>query len=354
MKINSLLAAAVISATLITAACSEEKSEAPAGPTVEKADSAPAANAPPIQVTRDNFQYAEAIRNAENYVKLGGENKWGHFRDLSPVGSTAPTIRMNLDTLYSVAVLDNTDNSIELTIPEGDILQTILVLDDQAYSKHYFEEPGVHKIDSDSPFVILIARIGVKDRYSQADLEKARKAQDNFTIAGQGDKPFTPTQYDRDSLEAMTADLNQEFLAGDGVLVYGQMKDDVDEHKRLLSNAAGWGGMHDNINTYTSSETMSGDVCRTVDFEDPHVGEFFSFTLYDDDGYLMDGNTSINSYNMAKNEDGGYTVSFNCGESAVNNITSTGREFNYIVRAYAASEIVRSGEWIPVSPTVVK
>ena len=84
------------------------------------------------------------------------------------------------------------------------------------------------------------------------------------------------------------------------------------------------------------------------------VGEFFSFTLYDNDGYLMDGNTSINSYNMETNEDGTYTVSFNCGESAINNITSTGREFNYIVRAYAASEIVRLGQWNPVSPSVLE
>ena len=310
--------------------------------------------AQPIKVTRANYQYAEAIRNAENYVKLGGENKWGHFRDISPVGHSAPTVRMNVDTLYSVAVLDNTDGDIELTIPEGDILQTILVLDDQAYSKHYFQGPGTHKIVSDSPFVILIARLGVKDRNNPDDIARARKAQDGLIISGQGTKPFEPTQYDRASLVALTAELNQEFLAGDGILVYGQFKDDVDEHQRLLSNAAGWGGMHDSINTYTSSVTMSGDMCRSISFEDPEVGEFFSFTLYDDSGYLMDGNTSINSYNMDKNADGSYTVSFNCGETAINNITSTGREFNYIVRTYSASEIVKSGEWNPVSPTITE
>jgi hypothetical protein len=253
-----------------------------------------------------------------------------------------------------VAVLDNSTRNIELTISEGDLLQTILVLDDQAYSKHYFQKPGAHKIVSDSPFVILIARLGVKDRNNEEDIAKARKAQDGLIITGQGNNPFAPTQYERASLEALTAELNQEFLAGDGVLVYGQFKGDVDEHQRLLSNAADWGGMHDNINTYTSSVTMSGDVCRAVSFDDPKVGEFFSFTMYDDSGYLMDGNTSINSYNMDKNEDGTYTVSFNCGDQAINNITSTGREFNYIVRTYAASEIVKSGKWNPVSPTVVK
>lgn len=76
---------------------------------------------------------------------------------------------------------------------------------------------------------------------------------------------------------------------------------------------------------------LSSLIIIEVSFEDPKVGEFFSFTLYDETGYLMDGNTAINSYNMAANADGSFTVSFNFGESTISNITSIGREFNYIV-----------------------
>jgi hypothetical protein len=68
----------------------------------------------------------------------------------------------------------------------------------------------------------------------------------------------------------------------------------------------------------------------------------------------MDGVTSINSYNMKKNGDGTYTVHFNCGKNALNNISSSGRNYNYTVRTYGASDIVKSGEWNPVSPTLVK
>ena len=307
-----------------------------------------------VNVTRDNYQYAEAIRNAQNYVKLGADNKWAHFRDPSPIGSGAPTIRMNLDTLYSVAVVDNSNGGFEVTIPESKELCTILVLDDQAYSLYYFQTPGVHKIVSKSPYIIMIAREGMKDYTNPKDLENARKIQDGLKISGNGTKPFNPTKYNQASLHALTSELNKEFLAGDGVLVYGQKKDDVDEHKRLLSNASGWGGMHDQINTYNSSAVMSGDVCRQITYEDPKVRDFFSFTMYDGDGYLMDGKTTINSYNMKKNADGTYTTSFNCGKDAINNITSSGREFNYIVRTYGASDVVKSGKWNPVKPTVVK
>ena len=307
-----------------------------------------------IKVTRDNYQYAEAIRNASNYIILGADNKWAHFREPSPIGPNAPTIRMNLDTLYSVAVVDNANGEFEVTIPKSKELCTILVLDDQAYSLYYFQTPGAHKIVSKSPYIIMIAREGMKDYTNPEDIANARKIQDGLKIFGHGTKPFNPTKYDQASLHALTAQLNKEFLAGDGVLVYGQKKDDVDEKQRLLSNAAGWGGMHDQINTYTSSESMSGDVCRQVTYEDPKVKDFFSFTLYDGEGYLMDGKTSINSYNMKKNADGTYTTSLNCGKDAINNITSTGREFNYIVRTYGASEVVKSGKWNPVKPTVVK
>ena len=346
---KKIILSSLLSATLLvsTATASENK-ETNIKTKVEKKQ------AQAVKVTRDNYQYAEAIRNAQNYIKLGADNKWAHFRDISPIGPKAPTIRMNMDTLYSVAVLDNATQNIELTIPEGDVLRTILVLDDQGYSKHYFQKVGKHKIVSDSPFVILIARIGVKDYSRDADIQYARKIQDEFKITGQGTKPFSPTKYDQDSLHALTAELNKEFLAGSGILVYGQQKDDVDEKQRLLSNAAGWGGMHDQINTYNSSANMSGDVCRQVHFDDPKVGDFFSFTLYDSDGYLMDGKTSINSYNMKKNDDKSYTVSFNCGSDATNNITSTGRDFNYIVRTYNASDVVKSGKWNPIKPTVVK
>ena len=95
-----------------------------------------------VIVTRKNFQKAEAIRNANNYIKLGADNKWTPFRKISPTGNKAPTVRMNFDTLYSVAVLDNSNSKIVITIPKGDVLRTVLVLDEEAYSLHYFQDAG--------------------------------------------------------------------------------------------------------------------------------------------------------------------------------------------------------------------
>ena len=308
-----------------------------------------------VIVTRDNFQYAEAIRNAQNYIKLGAENKWAPFRKMSPMGNKAPTVRMNLDTLYLAAVLDNSNGKIVITIPEGDVLRTVLVFDEEAYSLHYFQTAGEHEIISDSPFIILIGRVGVKNYRNPKDIEYAHTIQDGFKIRGQGTKPFNPTKYDSDSLEKLTKELKKEFFTiGKGEIVQGQFKDDVDEYKRLMTSAAGWGGMHDQINGYISSPMMAPKKCYVTHFINPKVRDFFSFTMYDEDGYLMDGNTSQNSYNMKPNKDGTYSVHFNCGESATNNLDSGGRAYNYMIRSYGASEMVKSGQWNPIKTTIVK
>jgi len=307
-----------------------------------------------VIVTRENFQKAETIRNANNYIKLGAENSWTPFRKISPTGSKAPTVRMNFDTLYSVAVLDNSNGKVVITIPKGDVLRTVLVLDEEAYSLHYFQDAGEHEVVSKSPFLVLIARIGVKNYKNPADIEYAHKLQDGLKVSGQGTKIFNPTKYDKVSLAKVTKELKQEFLTeGKGIVVQGQFKDDVDEYKRLMTSAAAFGGMHDEINTYYNSPMLDPKKCYVTNFVDPKVRDFFSFTMYDEDGYLMDGNTAQNSYNMKPNADGTYTVHFNCGKDAINNLNSAGRDYNYMIRTYGASEMVKSGKWNPIKDTVV-
>lgn len=308
-----------------------------------------------IPVTEQNYAEAETIRNFTNWAATGGDNKLQNWKNLSPIGNKAPTIRMNLDTLYSVAVLDNSTQNIQVTIGEEKVFQSVLVIDSQGFSVHYIQKPGTFTIESNSPWVGLIFRTTVEDSASEDDLNTARAAQESLKITGQGPSKYNPAQYNAESLAAYSHILSEEFLAGDGELIYTQKPGEADERKRLQSLAAGFGGMHDKINTYNSSASLQANVCQQVTFNDPKVGEFFSFTLYDRAGYLMAGKTSINSYTMKQNTDLTYTVSFNCGRDAINNLTSDkGQEFNYIVRTYDASPQVKSGEWNPVVPTIIE
>ena len=105
-------------------------------------------------------------------------------------------------------------------------------------------------------------------------------------------------------------------------------------------------------NTYTTSDNLPGDVCYAVTFPDPGNTFFTSFTIYDVNGYLMEGNSHISSYTWDSEEDGSTTIHFNC-EGAVNNITSSGNEYNYIVRSYGASQAVIDETINPIKPVPV-
>ena len=94
---------------------------------------------------------------------------------------------------------------------------------------------------------------------------------------------------------------------------------------------------------------MTGDKCLTTTFEDPESVYFTSITAYDADRYLLPDVRSVNSYHWDSNNDGTITVSFNCGDDAVNNIDTHGHEFSFTVRYYGVSQKVMDGNVTPES-----
>ena len=74
----------------------------------------------------------------------------------------------------------------------------------------------------------------------------------------------------------------------------------------------------------------------------------------DADGYLMEGETHINDKMWKPNEDGTITIHFNAGKAAINNLSSSGQPFNYIVRSYGISQKVMDDTWKPVKPKPLK
>ena len=57
----------------------------------------------------------------------------------------------------------------------------------------------------------------------------------------------------------------------------------------------------------------------------------------------------LNSRDAVANDDGTYTVHINCGDEAVNNITTDGvDEWSVTWRSYGSSYKVKSGQWNPL------
>ncbi len=303
-----------------------------------------------IPVTEANFTDVEAEVNFFKWKSKDAMNKLFHLTVLTPAGEM-PTVRMNRDTLYSAALVD-ASNGFEVHMPDQGIFTSVLVIDQKGYSQDYIWKTGTHKVNIDKTngiFVWVLFRIGLEE-----GIEKARNAQQTVAITEMGDKVWNPKPYDKAQYQKLHDQYMNEAINSGMFLQYGYDASRIDNKAKSLSDAAGWGGMDFGINNYQISKNMSSDECYSTTFEDPLADEFWSFTLYDADGWLLpvDEKNVLNSRDAVPNKDGTYTVRFNCGEDAINNLQTKEKVFGFAWRTYGSSYKVKSGNWNPINSLV--
>ncbi len=111
-----------------------------------------------IEVTLDNFARAETDRMFAGLVQqAGGVNRWFHNRQPTPI-ENQPVIRMNRDTLYSVAVVDIAGDALATLPDAGDRYLSVMVVNEDHYINDIFHEVGEHRVTMDAfdtPYVLL-------------------------------------------------------------------------------------------------------------------------------------------------------------------------------------------------------
>jgi hypothetical protein len=344
---NKFFTGLMITISIVLVGCQSDTS-----PTVEseQADSQQTAKSALI-VTRENYPTVETSRQfAIQINNAGGINKLNRFDGVAKLDDQ-PIIRLNQDTVYTMGVVDVSKGA-TVTIPDaGDRFISTTFVDSDHYVHAANYGSGTYDIPQDTDYIYVLVRIGSETGSAEEDAIIA-ELQDQIVVNANSAIPFTPIDYDEASFEATHKLLLAEFMTGkhDPKTMFN-VKGVVVEEARQVGAAIGWGGgqMVDNIwSMYPDSTDFS---CQSTTFEDPkNEGGFWSFTVYNKDGFLFAENNA-NSYRAEKNDDGTYTVRFGCEGQANNIDTKTGNEtgtWNAILRAYRPSELVQSGEWEPL------
>ena len=159
----------------------------------------------PIKVTEDTYAHAETARNFRNWVNLDGNQHIAHMRNLPPRGKAAPTVQMNDDTLYSVAIAETVDGNVRFTIPEVDVYMAVQVVTEGGHGQHYVVDPGDYDLPVETRFAFLIYRTGM-----ESGLEAARAAQDQISDDMLKFGTYQLPNYDFDEVEEWTKRLTAE------------------------------------------------------------------------------------------------------------------------------------------------
>jgi len=305
----------------------------------------------PVQVTEKNYPRVETHRQmAITQKDAGGVNKFQHKREV-PATDNQPVIRMNRDTLYSMAIVDASEGA-TVTLPDtGGRYISLMYLDENHRVYDMVYEPKEHEIPAHTPHMYALVRIGIKSG-DEKDLAEIHKLQDQIKLEAKSSKPFVPVSFDKESYEKTHHGILRKF-AESGLLDTEKMfgtEDYVDPDRYLMGTAIGWGGATWKDNIYQFSKFFEGFEGRSTTFQDPeNTGGFWSITVYDKEGFMFNEIANINSERAVKNEDGTYTVHFGC-EGKVNNIpikNKTG-SWNAAMRHYTPSKKVVEGKIVPM------
>ena len=299
-----------------------------------------------LAVTDESYGHAETAKNYRNWMAKGANEGLSHLRIKAPRGKKAPTVQMNHDCLYSVAITKVVDGKVSFEIPENVLVYTsVQVIDQFGHGQHYIVKKGKHTVDFDisdgTTHAFLIFRSGL-----EKGIDVARENQDLLTAWGLVSGDFKVPNYDFDEVDAKTAELRAEMTGKPFYYTFPRNEKEVtDRHQWNLECALGWGGaspIANEANLYTNSKMYDGKKSYQTTFANPQSVYFSSITVYNAERYLFEDEDiiNVNSNSWEVNSDNTVTISFNCGDDAKNNIDTKGQDFTYTVRYYGVTEAV--------------
>jgi len=313
-------------------------------------------------VTLENFIKADSTRAYLKELAFNG-NKVNFIRPTRERTDTdnQDVIRMNDDTLYTRIILD-VKGGATISLKKYAGYQNVNVLDIRHSQVASLTGAGTLKIDesmlTEGEHVYVILRTGLlRDLSKQEMMDKAYKAQDGLSITYHSSNPFIPSvDYDYSTLDTVKykiferfAKNPQKYLVRNGFGKIGKR----DEASAQTMIAIGWGGLSGEQAVYSPFSGKGEREVFTIDRPNLKYkeGAFFSFTMYNENGWIATKNYAMNSDDMKANQDGTYTIVFLASGEPIKkgdlNVVRTprGKMWTGVLRAYYPVKKIESYDW---------
>ena len=310
-----------------------------------------------IVVNVDNFNRAQTDHEFAGTLKMtGGINTFVHNRAPTPVDKQN-VIRMNRDTLYSMAIVDISKGA-TITLPDaGKRYMSLMVVNNDGYVNKVFYGAGKHELtveQFDTPFVFVAVRT-LANPEDKADLAEAHELQNQFKIDAGSAQAYVLPDYDKASFKAT---LEPILELSKGLKRYTRTfgsKDEVDPVHFMIGSASAWGGLPDKDAQYYNIQPNLPVGNYELTVKDVPVKGFWSISLYNEQGYFQKNDLhaySLNNLTAKPNSDGSYTLRFGGCTASTENCLPIMEGWNYSVRMYEPSQQIIDGDWVfPGPPT---
>lgn len=303
-----------------------------------------------VTVTPETYIRAETDRAfTGSIMKSGGVNLFDHHR-APPLVDKQPIVRMNMDTLYSGAIVD-TEGGATVTVPEisGGRYVSVLLIDNDHYVPFVIYAAGTHKLPQDTKYLGVLIRLQLFDANDPAEIAQVHKLQDQIVITANSADPFPPFKWDMASLKTLTEEYEKEASKLENYNgMQGPRGKLVKEKSRYLAAAAAWGLFPEQDAIYLNyAGGHDNQQCYQATYQVPDNKAFWSITVYGNDGYMKNDNVVINSSNVKLNADGAFTVSYGskdlCGDVA--NRLDVTEGWNFLMRIYRPGPSIVDGTY---------
>ncbi|MCV6598841.1 MAG: DUF1214 domain-containing protein [Mangrovicoccus sp.] len=299
------------------------------------------------------FNRAETDTYLTRMVEQGAFAQFIHERDFIAIDAQ-DVIRSNRDTLYSFAVFD-LSAPVTITLPEGGgRYQSLHAINQDHYTPVVEYGPGSFEFTQQSVgsrYLFVLMRTFVEPGNAE-DIAAGQALQDGITITQADPGSFEVPNWDKTGLDRtrdLLIQLNADYR-GTSEGTFGA-KDEVDPLRHVMGTAIGWAGLPPQAAIYESifPAQNDGKVPHGVTVSDVPVGAFWSVTVYNAEGFMVEneaGIYSLNNLSAEADETGVVTIHFGGCEDGRINCIPVPENWNYTLRMYQPGPEILDGSWV--------